>query len=404
MLKLFSSIRLHWTWFKWKRRAHKRRRPVIKVGNLSSFFRQLHDLEVRYVVLRWPDEVPLTAEAEAKFDGDLDIMVDSRDFRKFCRTVADHPGRIKIDMYSEGVQMGTGYVRLPYYPPPKAHEILENRAEACDGAFMIPAPRQALLSLCYHLCYHKGLLSGLPTGLEGFENPQSSRHDVIDELTRLANACGEKLPEQVTLLALHRWLQERAWEMPYDLLARWGKKNEWHHRLQQLEEAELEELRGSMRDLLVFMIREDAREQGAEEFIIEQLQNRFTVLDSVNLTAEQQKRVMAETRGADWTRHKSTLMVRPVRAVICHDPAPQPVPPDHPLGKIHFNVRNLNVFFKHELRKILEKRFPGAAANYVHGSDNDLESLAYMRAVYGRNDYAAASRQLTSRLNAAGDA
>lgn len=399
MLKIVSNLRCRWTWFKWKRRARKRRRPVVMVGSLPSFFARLEELKVRYIVLRWPDEVPLEESSEASFEGDLDMMVDSRDFRVFCQAVAEHPGRVKIDMYSEGIQLGTGYVRLPYYPPMKARELLDNRVFARDGAFRVPAPRQALLSLCYHLCYHKGLLSGLPTGIAGFENTMSNRHDIAGELNRLASLCGESLPVPLTLLGLHEWLLARSWGMPYDLLARWGKKNEWHDRLQAMQESELVRRRGTLHDLLVFLVREDAREQGAESFIVEQLRSRFTIVDTVDLTAEQQARVMSETRGGDWTRHKSTLMVRPVLAVVCHDPSPQPVPENHPLGKVHVNVRNVNVFFKHELRGLLEEKYPGAAANYVHGSDNDLESVAYLLAIYGREGYDAAVERLSAALS-----
>jgi hypothetical protein len=394
---IWKSLRFHWLYFCWRRRAHRRRRPKLAVGNLSAFFRELNERGVTYVVLRWFDELPLDEATERRYDGDMDLMVDSRCFHEFCRVVAAHPGRIKIDLYSEGVQMGTGYVRLPYYPPPKALEMLTHRT-LYKNAFYVPAPQIYLYSLCYHLTYHKGLLSGLDTGLDGARNPVVNRHSVVEELRRLAERVGETLPEPITLFSLHQWLRERYWDMPYDLLARWGKPDEWHRLLQRHLEHVLQEQLGGLHDIIVFMIREDAVQQKADDVIMEKLRAKFVVLDKVKLEGEAVRRVMNETRGADWTKHKSTLMIPPVYAVVCHDPAPVPVPPDSKLGKIHFNVHNNNVFYKHELRDWLEERYPGASGNFLHVSDNDLESMAYLLAVYGKDQMDAARERLLAAI------
>ena len=72
--------------------------------------------------------------------------------------------------------------------------------------------------------------------------------------------------------------------------------------------------------------------------------------------------------------------------------------PDSKLGKIHFNVHNNNVFYKHELRDWLEERYPGASGNFLHGSDNDLESIAYLLAVYGKDQMDAARERLLAAI------
>ncbi len=397
---IWTTIRYHWLWFNWRRRVHRRRGPKLCVGNLPSFFRTLNERGVAYVVLRWFDEVPMDAAAERAYAGDLDIMVDSRSFRDLCRAVAEHPGKIKIDLYSEGVQMGTGYARMPYYPPPKALEILSGRVLHEKG-FFVPSPAAYLRSLCYHLTYHKGILSGLPTGLDGgAPNAVANKHDIIGELRRAAAEAGEELPSEITLFSLHEWLKARYWNMPYDLLAHWGKPNEWHQLLRRHEEAHLKEQLGGLHDIIVFMVREDAVQQGADGVIIDRLRQKFAILDEVRLDGEAVRRVLNETRGADWTKHKSTLMIPPVIAVVCHDPAPVPVPPGSKLGKIHFNVHNNNVFYKHELRAWLETRYPGASGNFLHGSDNDMESTAYLLAVYGDEGFAAAREKLLAKMHA----
>ncbi len=138
----------------------------------------------------------------------------------------------------------------------------------------------------------------------------------------------------------------------------------------------------AVKNILVFLIREDAVQAGADKAIIEELHKKFTILDQITLNSDQQRRVMRETRGGDWTKHKDFLIVPPVIAVVCHDPAPLAMDRQSTLGAIHKFVRNANVFFKHEIRRAMDQRFPGAI-NFLHGSDNDAESMAYLKAIYG---------------------
>lgn len=374
-------IRYKWLKFNWRRRAKKRRRPAFFVGDLRRFFGELNSSGVRYAVLRWFEELPLDLKSEASFDGDLDLMVDSRDFDLFGHAVARCPGKIKIDLYSEGIRGETGYKRLPYYAPLLAREILDNTVMYSDS-FKRPDDARYLRSLCYHLVYHKGQEAGLPSGLEQMEYA-SNRHPVEQALRGLAAATGETLPHELTLLGLHEWLAERLWDMPYDMLVRWGKRNIWHDMLQKHIESQLTAKLGGLHDILVFLLREDAYDMGASEFIIEELKGKFTLLEVVELDSTAQARVLRHTRGGDWTKHKELQVVLPVTAVICHDPAPVEPAEDSVLAKIHRGVRNANVFFKHELRKKLESMYPEAAANFLHGSDNDYESIAYVEAVFG---------------------
>lgn len=380
-MKLISELKYRWLLFQWKRRSKKRRGANAFVGNLPLFFERLQAMDIPYVVLRWFDELPLASlEQESVYQGDIDVLVASEALEKFCYAVANCRGPLKLDLFSTGIRLGSDYKRMPYYPPVLGEELLRHRIRAKDG-YWRPDPLFYLLSFAYHVVYHKGALSGLPSGLD-WQNGTVAKHDYAAELRRIAAEAHETLPEQLTLLSLHEWLHARNWNMPFDLISRWPVRNQWHDELLKYETGQRMSELGTMHDILVFLIREDAAKAGAENTIIEKLGEKFTILDTVRLTPEQQDRVIRNTRGGDWTKHKSTMMVLPVTAVICHDPHPVPVDRGSKLGKVHFNVENQNVFYKHELRAVLDKMYPDAV-NFMHGSDNDVESVAYVRAIYG---------------------
>ena len=382
MNKILHTLRYHWLLRQWKKRSKKKRRSNIHVGRLKEFFAALDARGIAYVLLRWFDEVPLTSQEEKDFTEDIDILAESSQLEEFCRVLAAFPGKIKMDLYSNGIRLATDCKRIAYFPPVLGSELLAERVQH-KGHFYCPSPRLHLYSLLYHCVYQKGLLCGLPTGT-ALPNPETYSRDLIGELSRVAAQAGETLPEPINLLNIHHWLQQRDWAMPYDLLGRWPKRNAWHEELLKLEtEKQLKDL-GKLKDILVFLIREDAVNCGADKAIVEALREKFTILEQLPLDAEQQRRVMRETRGGDWTKHKDCLIVPPVIAVVCHDPAPQPIAQESTLGAIHKFVSNANVFCKHEIRRRLEGRFP-SAINFMHGSDNDPESMAYLKAIHGKS-------------------
>lgn len=382
MKKLFFYLRYRWLLYQWQRRSKKKRRCKVRVGRLDEFFAALATEGIAYVVLRWFAEVPVGREAEKSFVGDLDLLVESSQLEAFCRVVARFPGSIKVDLYSNGIRLGTDCKRIAYYPPILGTELLRERT-VHEGRFYRPAPRQYLYSLLYHCVYQKGLLCGLPTGTD-LPNQEQYGHDLLQELAQVAAECGETLPQQLTLLALHQWLQEREWNMPYDLLGRWPTRNAWHEELLQLETEKLQQELKQLKDLMIFLLRADATQAGAATKIVDALSQKFRVLEQVSLDQEQQERVMRQTRGGDWTKHKGTFLVPPVLAVICRDPAPVAVDPQSALGRQHPFVTNSNVFHKQEIRRQMEAMYPEAAANFLHGSDNDAESMAYIKAIYGQ--------------------
>lgn len=394
---MIDAIRMRLALMRWKFRAKKRRRQKIRVGNLPSFFAALNDAELAYVVLRWFDEVPTSLAAESSFEGDLDMLVDSKDLEGFCRIVACHPGDIRVDLYSDTTRLGTGYKRLPYYPPVLARQVLASR-ELHDVGFFRPDDGAYLRSLAYHLVYHKGLMAGVATGVD-LQPTDESPHDVQNELKGLAEATGTELPSPCTLLDLHRWLTGECWDMPYDLICRWPRRNAWHDALQTIMEKELAAKMEGLSDILVFLIREDAMIDEAREFIVGRLRAKFTVLDVVELSDSQVETVSRCTRGGNWVEKRGTLTVAPRLAVICYDHSPQAVDQGSALSSKHVHVYNENVFYKHALRKELEKEMPDAGLTYIiHGADNDLESATYLEAIYGVEKLAGVGKDFIKKI------
>ena len=379
MKKITSFFRYKWLMYQWKRRSRKRRRSKLKVGNINAFFAALNESDISYLVLRWFDEVPRSLQEEQIYDGDLDLLVESAQLEQFCRIAAYFPGKIKVDLYSNGIRLGTDCKRVAYYPPVLGSEMLSNSC-LYENRFKRPAAKEYLYSLLYHCVYHKGLLCALPSGT-GLQSNDIYDHDLQAELSQTAAECGEQIPEELTLLNIHKWLIEREWNMPYDLIGRWPAQTKWHEELLKIETDKMLQDLKPLKNILVFLIREDAIESSAQEAIVKELKQKFKILEIVELSAQQQAEVMRKTRGGDWTKHKATTLVKPMMAVICEDKNPQDIKNNPELANKHPFVENANVFFKHEIRNKLEKEFT-LAINFLHGSDNDAESMAYIKAIF----------------------
>src|SRR5262245_33972715 len=134
---------LGWQW----RQTRKRGRTLrLAVGSLGAFFKRLNDEGVRYVVLRWFNEVPLAQAAERPGREDVDVLAGSSQLETVVEAASMFPGPVKMDIYSPTGRRATAYKRMPYYPPVLAEEILRRR-ELHRGAFYVPDPEMHFKSL-----------------------------------------------------------------------------------------------------------------------------------------------------------------------------------------------------------------------------------------------------------------
>ena len=59
-MSLFGELRYRFELAKWKRRARRKHKPRIRIGRTASLFAAMDAAEIRYVVLRWFDELRLS--------------------------------------------------------------------------------------------------------------------------------------------------------------------------------------------------------------------------------------------------------------------------------------------------------------------------------------------------------
>ena len=169
--------------------------------------------------------------------------------------------------------------------------------------------------------------------------------------------------------------------MPFDLLLRWPHRQKLLDRLYQFEAEQLRTALGPHRDLCVFLLREDAIRANATQDILDEIAAEYRILDTLELTPEQQNRVTRRTRGGNWTKHKALRLYLPEVAVVCQAKTPRQID-DTAVAAQDQDSLNPNLRFKHALRERLSRRYPDAN-NLLHGSDNDVESMEYIQAIYG---------------------
>lgn len=371
---------------KWRRTRHKST-IRLKVSDVPGLLGDMDENGIRYVVLRWPEEVPITTEQKWPSDKDVDILADIE--KKMLPVMADiasrRPGPVPCDLYSISGRAGTSYLGKPYYPPVLAEDILKNRCRHSMG-FYVPQPLWAFRSLAFHLAYHKGVLSGIPTGCEIQTEPHPKR-DYKQRIEELGKSLNIEIEPPYSLLKLHDYLKQHQWNMPYDLLERYPRRDPWHEYLLRRELDLLRPWAQRLPGLLVFFIRQDATSPEKLDFITSRLSDKFQIVLKVTLSEDQINRVIRLVRGGNWVQGPDLELVRPVIAMITYDHNPVPVDESDQMKKITYPlVRNGNVFVKQQIREMLNSKFSTDGEIFgIHGSDNEFEAQHMLRAIYDRH-------------------
>lgn len=361
----------------------------LRISDAQGFYAALDEAGIPYVVLRWADEIPIRSEDEATHRNDIDHLIAEGSLPKVLRLSMPFAGRLKCDFYTLRGDRGGGYLGMPYYMPEIARGILERRVQHPKG-FNVPSPRDATLSFAYHLVYHKGARAGLATGLPDVTPSANPSRNYLAELMRLAAAAALPLPEPLTLQALHEWLRQEGWAMPLDLMLRWPDKHAALKALTTLEKARLANLAERVRRMAVFVLRADADTADARRMALTELGGRFAILEQIELSADQQTRLMQQTRGGNWTEKTKDLPTPPTLAVVCRfadQPGPLPVAMSAEKIKRRYpHLENTDLLVKRRIRDLALK-MPGVAqdATVIHATDNAFETAETMTALYGQN-------------------
>ena len=126
--------------------------PLIPI---ELFFQKLNELNIKYCILRWFENLPVIQENE-----DIDLLVDDNDICKVYEVIDDKPGIIPFDIYSESGMPGSDFRNVPYYSLSLAEKSL-NETILYKNIFKVPTPENYFYLLAYHAVFHKGEHSGI---------------------------------------------------------------------------------------------------------------------------------------------------------------------------------------------------------------------------------------------------
>jgi hypothetical protein len=351
------------------KRGKKGRRRLKEGLTVPEFFRQLADLDCRYVVLRWFESLPVIHVGE-----DLDILVADEDVTKIEQFLTTEPraSGVPCDLYSASGQPGTSYRALPYYPPWVAKEILSRAVTHASGA-KVPCAEDYFWSLAFHALYHKGLASGLPPGPGLPSVATNPEHDYLQELSRLAQAAGLEL--NLDMRSLDTAFERRHWRPPPDMLVKLGTKNSWCADRAEEMVSKWPHIPG----LAAFIIREVARDDASVNKIKRILEeDGFHLLRVQRLEGDVQRQVHEQVRGGTWSRGPWPRSAGgPAWTVVALDEFP--IHPSPPLQKLHPHADNERVFIaKERVRKTWNKQLAkDEHTNVLHSSDEARHAAHY---------------------------
>ncbi len=368
------------------RKARKRGKTLrLRVGNIAGFLHCLNTLNIPYVVLRWFDEVPLTITEEEECFEDIDFLIDHTRLEEVVELSSRHPGKIKCDFYSPTGKRGTGYKKMPYYPPVMSWEILASRKIYQDN-FYVPSPEVHFKSLAYHLTYHKATSSGIPSGTDTFPECLPAKRPYRELLEQLGDSIQLDLPKPYTLTRLHHYLQHQGWGMPYDLMTRWPKEKEWMLYTAKQEEKIFRPHAERDPNLVVFLLRADAtKDKEIMDSTVALVKKHFNILKTVQLDEAMTVRILRSVRGGNWMENRGTELIPPTVALVCRDEAPEAFAPDDPRRKKYPLINNAKVLYKNDIRDTINLKFPSSKHKRIvlHASDNAMEAQHHLQAVFG---------------------
>ncbi len=321
--------------------------------------------KVSYVVLRNYDKLPNLSRA----DGDLDVLVADEDEQKLKNFLLEHPGSIRIDIRT----VSRKFSEFAYYMPHLKRKILETAIDGPAGS-RIPAPKEAFLSLAFHVLYDKGLSAGIPSRLPGLIANKFPDNDYVGTLAKMAKNLGLDL--EMTMEDLDEYLYHQGWRPKTDTLANKMPENVWiRKRFFHRENNQNPEI-----GLGVFILKEKAFQDNIADAILKEITSdgKFVILKTKRILGEEQKLVADQLRGGFWAEHlgpDQTNDFLPAMAVVvlnlhllhCHKiNARDPI-----VGE---EVRNL----KSKIRKL----FDTEKTSLVHSTDNTKESWEYVNVCF----------------------
>lgn len=351
------------------RRRKPRRRARYYVPHamgIGGFLSELGRRRVRHAVLRWFESLPELPSGE-----DVDLLVADDDLAAVQAITSEGPGIQPCDVYTVTGLPGSEFQGMPYFPPRLAEAVLAV-ARPHAGLCLVPSPEHHFLSLAYHALYHKGERSGLAS-TSGEAGPAGEpEHDYAAVLGELASGLG--LDVEITLEGLDRYLDEKSWRPPRDMLARLAVRNPWVRTLID-REAEGPEDKG----LGVFIVRQKGLEGDGLPRVISLLEHHgFEIVATKVLSPRESRFAATWIRGGNWGPGPWKVSGGPpAAAVVTYDT--EPIRPTASQRRRFPGVTNARLLLKRKIRDAVNSGLPkDRRSNILHSSDNGHEALQYI--------------------------
>lgn len=186
------------------------RRYIKPTLALDAFFEEINRRKIRYLILRWFEDLPFIAPGE-----DIDLLVHEEDLPKVEDLLWPFHNGIMVDIYT--VDSTCNYNGVSYYPEECALELLQHRV-LLKGKYYVPDKKRHFLSLAYHAAYHKHEGSGIPIKdfIKNIDKSTSAEHPYRDILEKMGRNLSLDL--DYDLEGLHSFLDKNGWAPTKDII------------------------------------------------------------------------------------------------------------------------------------------------------------------------------------------
>lgn len=338
----------------------------------KDFFLGLKKDNIKYVVLRWFEELP-----EVEPGGDLDILVEDDDIVKIAKYFVPYPVKegVACDVYTISPFPCSSYAGLPYYPKKIARKILNARKIYKDIIF-VPSEENYFLSMIYHILYHKAERADLPLNEQSYYDQSKLQQNKYYKI--LSKFIAEyQLDLRCNFTELHNFMKHKGWSPSIDLTRKLGlvNKSSWLSNL--YKPANFDTIKDG--ELIVVFIREWIYEKNKSNFILKWLEDfGFSILHVEKLDRDQIQRAKDYIRGGNWDEGTIYRTGGPPKLmVVAFDY--NPIPLDTKYKKSYPFVVNGNFLKKNILRQEVNALFNSKdITNPIHTTDDEIEAWEYI--------------------------
>jgi hypothetical protein len=342
------------------------RRYINPEIGISHFFNIINERKVKYVVLRWFEDLPIIDEGE-----DIDLFVDDSHINYFDDLLVSYPRVFPIDLYSQTILTWND---LPYYTPEIFNELLINRSFK-NKLFWIPNQSIYARSLAYHALYHK----------KNIFTVESISNSVVHSYTYTLKSIAPvshflEGAEDLDSLNVHQALS--SYSPHLSLLRKYHQVTGGLSDIIPFQDPNV----FCKGELIIFTIRDETIKNGKLESILSYLSELdyfLEVLSVIHLTDDQKIRAKNFTRGGIWKKGTFPISGGPPSVmIVTFDFFPDYISLSKRLKSYPY-IQNAHVFIKDKIRDLINKDLPKSKHfNGIHSTDDDLESLDDLSIVF----------------------